>query len=669
MITPDSLNITLQYTNSSNSTTPPPLPDDSGPPVEMPTIWDILEQYPTYMWSRYLGLYVYPIIIFLGTVGNVISFVVMIRKTMIHSSTCFYLAVIAVVDTLVLFFSGIRSWFAVINGWDAIILSPTACKVFNFLTYFLFQYSAWLLVAMTIERFIAIHFPLKAVEYATVSRAKKVSVALFVMFSLFNCHFFWTVTIEGQYCSPTKTYEDFHNDIFPLIDAVLYSFLPFLILLAINILIIRDNKRATRFRETLRRRSHTAENEKNMENRHFHQKLTITLLSVTFTFLVTSAPRVVLFSIRYNYFDFSSAQIDFERLALYLLVSRITSLFSYMNHAVNFLLYCITGQRFRRELRKLFVCMKQPSQSATLYSTSTDRYQRQSSATSISNLDMSENPSYPAHISHNLAYNTQTSHNPTYTSHNPTYNPSPSLKPNDSTQTDFLQIVTENNPTELFQNSNTDEISQNPDDVVLQNTNILNSNFDLSQHINNTDHLQNLNKDTCTQYSQGRDSPKHSQDMYEDNLAFSKTLNEENDKELSDLNEDNDAPSNYVNEENKEFSQSSNEDSSLHSQVNTEYNVTHSNDLNSDKCNMVEISQNSNEEDSMTISNDLNTDKMTFANDLNSDDITDISQNSNITDISQNSNEDNTTLREDLNENNIKLSQNFTESKITEFLQ
>lgn len=317
---------------------------------------------------------------------------------MIHSSTCFYLAIIAVVDTLVLYFSGVRRWFAVINGWDAITLNPSACKILNFLTYFSFQYSAWLLVAMTTERFIAIHFPLKAIECATVSRAKKVSAALLVIFILINCHFFWTVTISGQFCSPAPGYVDFHDAAMPWIDATLYSFAPFLILLTLNVVIIRDNKRATQFRKTVRRKSYTVESEKNMEKRHFHHKLTIMLLSVTFTFLVTSAPKVVLFSIRYNYFDFSSSfPIDFERLALYLLVSRITDLFIHMNHATNFLLYCITGQRFRKELRKFCLC-KMRSRQGTL--STSDPTQRRRSSVSISHLELSHN-STQTHVSNN----------------------------------------------------------------------------------------------------------------------------------------------------------------------------------------------------------------------------------------------------------------------------
>ena len=41
----------------------------------------------------------FPIIIVLGTIGNLLTFVVMRRGSLKHSSTCFYMAILALADT------------------------------------------------------------------------------------------------------------------------------------------------------------------------------------------------------------------------------------------------------------------------------------------------------------------------------------------------------------------------------------------------------------------------------------------------------------------------------------------------------------------------------------------------------------------------------------------
>jgi len=148
---------------------------------------------------------------------------------------------------------------------------------------------------------------------------------------------------------------DFHNDVVPWIDAILYSFLPFAILIILNILIIRDNQRAVKFRASVRRSSHNI-GCRALEHHHFNHKLTVMLLTISFMFLVTSSPKAILFIVRNDYFVFSGTRIDFQLLAVYLLVSRITDLFTHLTHAMNFLLYCISGQRFRQELKNFLMC-------------------------------------------------------------------------------------------------------------------------------------------------------------------------------------------------------------------------------------------------------------------------------------------------------------------------
>ena len=49
--------------------------------------------------ARMVGVVSFPIIILFGTIGNLLTFVVMGRGSLKRSSTCFYMAILALADT------------------------------------------------------------------------------------------------------------------------------------------------------------------------------------------------------------------------------------------------------------------------------------------------------------------------------------------------------------------------------------------------------------------------------------------------------------------------------------------------------------------------------------------------------------------------------------------
>ena len=55
--------------------------------------------YSDYEMGRLITVIFYPVIIIVGTIGNFLTFIVMQRGSLKHSSTCFYMAMLAVADT------------------------------------------------------------------------------------------------------------------------------------------------------------------------------------------------------------------------------------------------------------------------------------------------------------------------------------------------------------------------------------------------------------------------------------------------------------------------------------------------------------------------------------------------------------------------------------------
>ena len=77
-------------------------------------------------------------------------------------------------------------------------------------------------------------------------------------------------------------------------------------------------------------------------------RLTLMLLTISFTFLVTTLP-LTLISIAAAFVGRSSGP-DALTASRFELARTIAELLMYANHAINFYLYCATGQKFRHQL-------------------------------------------------------------------------------------------------------------------------------------------------------------------------------------------------------------------------------------------------------------------------------------------------------------------------------
>jgi len=117
-------------------------------------------------------------IIVFGSIGNCLSVVIFAGKHLRHLSSSYYLSALAISDTLfllVLFLGWLQSAGA------HILLEDVYCQLQNyFLNVFGFL-SVWFVVAFTVERFIAVQYPLMRPSMCTASRAKAVILALVVV--------------------------------------------------------------------------------------------------------------------------------------------------------------------------------------------------------------------------------------------------------------------------------------------------------------------------------------------------------------------------------------------------------------------------------------------------------------------------------------------------------
>ena len=79
---------------------------------------------------------VLPILIIFGSLCNVMTFLVMRRRRMRSSSTCFYMAALAITDTLVLWTGCLNQWFYIVHLPTLVVKSNFTCKLLPFLFIF-----------------------------------------------------------------------------------------------------------------------------------------------------------------------------------------------------------------------------------------------------------------------------------------------------------------------------------------------------------------------------------------------------------------------------------------------------------------------------------------------------------------------------------------------------
>ena len=313
-----------------------------------------------YVWDDYMDDYtentvamvmvkgVWPVVILAGTVGNIMTFMVLIRRRMRRTPVYFYLAMLACADTSVLYLSGFKTWLRVMTGIEILHLSDSMCKICMFCFLQSLHLSALFIVAITMDRFLTLWFPFNETSLCVIRKAKIMSLIFFVALLLYNVHVFWTIglqEIDGyKMCNPLRE-NTFMCNIFPWLKLSLYTLVPFFIVFALNCATILKLFQAhAQFKRNNEIRSHRI--------KAGQYRVTIMLLGVSMSWLALTAPFTL-------YSFFSHRVIETARAqAREFLFKTVCFTLLYINHAINFYIYCLSGKRFRQELKEFMTSFR-----------------------------------------------------------------------------------------------------------------------------------------------------------------------------------------------------------------------------------------------------------------------------------------------------------------------
>ena len=346
------LNATLFDTNQT--VTKAPSSGDGGGPIMPGVHTDVKE----WIWKI-----VPPIVVILGTFGNGLTIIVLLRQIKNLSSTAVYLLALACSDLMIIYLGPIRQWIQYIwkdGNTDVRLQTDAGCRTSLFFTYFSFQLSSWLLVAVTIERVVSVMLPHKVKLGCTTMKAGITVLIIIGCLVPLNAHYFYGYRLRHNPANPRAPYvcgplpemvdyQTFLYKYWPWVDFAVGFAVPFAIMLIGNILIIVSLKRQA----TRRKKMSMTQNEK--EGR----PVTVMLIVLCVIYAVCLIPYNVYFIVL-PYLREEAFKLPFNemirRMEYLLFIHAVVSCLSYINSTTNFILYFLSGSRFRKEVRNLFTC-------------------------------------------------------------------------------------------------------------------------------------------------------------------------------------------------------------------------------------------------------------------------------------------------------------------------
>ena len=307
---------------------------------------------------------------FIGLIGNTLSFIVMKSKTLRKKSYSQYLSALAIFDTLTLILRQIRivdEYYYNKFGANEVFknFDDFGCKIFHYIEHVAYLMSSWLIVLMAVERLIAVCFPFKKVVIRKRTGASMCISILFIMVCISQA--FRLVMIEQrggeiQNCEASEIY----LEIYTSLDVYFYQWtlifiIPVILVLGCNGLVLYQIYRIKREVQKDKRNCHNRTARKN-------NRTTCMLLIVSFTFIGTLLP---LFSLTLV-MDIAIRKMGSKAWPLYqslLPYIETCEAISLINYAANFLIYILSGKRFRLELTRVFHQQRSSKRSFTARST------------------------------------------------------------------------------------------------------------------------------------------------------------------------------------------------------------------------------------------------------------------------------------------------------------
>lgn len=287
----------------------------------------------------------------LGILGNIISIHVWTRKRMNWgmSSTSCYLVALACSDMIYLLVINILvllpKWMKFDNNGDLVPVFTNLDQMSSIgqpLINVFSNISIYLVVAFTMERFIAVTFPMKGMVLCTPKRAKYIISGIVVTVTLLHI---------PDFLAMMPNMDKFHESSFYQIGynwgvvVLLFAVVPILLLSIFNTMLIRSVIISNRSRKRMMQNQRCANSDQVV------MTMTVILLVVLFFLFHTPAAIALCIWTYRKHANLIKTTSENNRWSLVFYSINFLTIF---NYSLNFLAYSVTSYRFRRTTAELF---------------------------------------------------------------------------------------------------------------------------------------------------------------------------------------------------------------------------------------------------------------------------------------------------------------------------
>ena len=297
--------------------------------------------------------------ILLGVFGNVMTIIIVRRfRAESRSSTMDpYMLMLAVADLCVVITGTLPVWAADTTGFQVLRTHDVMCKTGLFVLNVGAASSAWILVAMTTQRALSVAWPHRVNVLCTPRRSWWIVLTIVVVLCLAYSHLLYGFGIlpsAGRACAlVSKCYASFMYNIWVNVDIFLFSILPFVCLSFSNSVLVLKLRMSVKDAGD---QFATTDTQQASRERKANS-VTLTAIVVSVVFVVLTSPLAF-----YNmllYMNANPEAIDVRDLAVRFFPKRLFHIMAFFNYSVNFYLYCLTGEKLRKEFRKIMCGWRQ----------------------------------------------------------------------------------------------------------------------------------------------------------------------------------------------------------------------------------------------------------------------------------------------------------------------
>ena len=346
-----------------------------------------------------------PFILLFGTFGNVMTIVICGRAKVTPSVSVFFVT-LAGSDLLSLNIHAVSQWVYYAFDVELTSLHSLSCKLIFWGGYVTGVLSAWILVAMTAQRAVCVLWPHRANILCSARNTKAIALSMTLFLAAIHCHVLYGIDVivfishrtkttavtfshdslksnetdvtsngsiptvhktvttfdAGEHtaavCVLTREYVGFYFSVWSWVDLLIFSVLPWLCLVVSNSVLLWTLNVSIRQAQHSLGSAHT---DGFSGRKKQASSMTVTLFAVSSAFIILNLPMSCVQVTAFYHHMVGSLDIYYQSEVIAYCYEVALALWE-MNSAVNFYLYCLTGSKFRRELKKTFrfMCCVRP---------------------------------------------------------------------------------------------------------------------------------------------------------------------------------------------------------------------------------------------------------------------------------------------------------------------